>query len=226
MTASSPFSCSDSTSPGVNSSATKRRHRALVGADTPPAHLVPVRHEIAITRACERHVGMLLQETKDLARDHRGALPPASSQDVITRILVGHDFADTIVANMFGNRRVPGVVTIAAIAVAIGLLPLPYGYYMLLRLFLCVLSIYFLSSVHGVRDWREVGPRRVGPALQPYRTSGTWQQTAVEPRQRRDCGVVLDAQSTSDRFTPVMFYRRRGRLDMASSHVLHPEPIP
>ena len=39
---------------------------------------------------------------------------------------------------MFGNRRVPGVVTIAAIAVAIGLLPLPYGYYMLLRLFLCV----------------------------------------------------------------------------------------
>ena len=54
----------------------------------------------------------------------------------------------------------PGVVTIAAIAVAIGLLPLPYGYYMLLRLFLCVLSIYFLSSVRGVRDgekWVLVG---------------------------------------------------------------------
>ena len=46
----------------------------------------------------------------------------------------------------------PGVVTIAAIAVAIGLLPLPYGYYMLLRLFLCVLCIYFLSTVPGVRD--------------------------------------------------------------------------
>ena len=53
---------------------------------------------------------------------------------------------------MFGNRRLPGVVTIAAIAVAIGLLPLPYGYYMLLRIFLCVLCIYFVSSVRGVRD--------------------------------------------------------------------------
>jgi hypothetical protein len=53
---------------------------------------------------------------------------------------------------MFGNRRRPGVVTIAAIAVAVGLLPLPYGYYMLLRVFLCVLCVYFLSSVRGVRD--------------------------------------------------------------------------
>src|SRR5688572_14548984 len=48
----------------------ERRHRALVGADTPPTHFVPVRHEIAITRARERDVGMLLQEAKDLARDH------------------------------------------------------------------------------------------------------------------------------------------------------------
>jgi hypothetical protein len=54
--------------------------------------------------------------------------------------------------NMFGNRSMPGVVTIAAIAVAVGLLPLPYGYYVLLRLFLCVLCIYFVSSVRGVRD--------------------------------------------------------------------------
>ena len=46
----------------------------------------------------------------------------------------------------------PGVVTIAAVAVAIGLLPLPYGYYMLLRVFLCIVCIYFLSSVPGVRD--------------------------------------------------------------------------
>lgn len=53
---------------------------------------------------------------------------------------------------MFVNRRMPGVVTIAAVAVAIGLLPLPYGYYILLRLFLCVLCIYFLSSVRAVRD--------------------------------------------------------------------------
>jgi hypothetical protein len=62
--------------------------------------------------------------------------------------------------NMFRNRPLPGVVTIAAIAVAIGLLPLPYGYYVLLRLFLCVLCIYFLSSVRGVRDrekWVLVG---------------------------------------------------------------------
>ena len=52
--------------------------------------------------------------------------------------------------NMLG--RAAGVVTIAAVAVAIGLLPLPYGYYMLLRLFLCVLCIYFLASLPGVRD--------------------------------------------------------------------------
>jgi hypothetical protein len=61
---------------------------------------------------------------------------------------------------MLGNRRAPGVVTIAAVAVAIGLLPLPYGYYMLLRLFLCVLCNYFLASVRGVRDgekWVLVG---------------------------------------------------------------------
>jgi hypothetical protein len=61
---------------------------------------------------------------------------------------------------VFRNRPLPRVVTIAAIAVAIGLLPLPYGYYMLLRVFLCVLSVYFLSSVRGVRDgekWVLVG---------------------------------------------------------------------
>jgi hypothetical protein len=46
----------------------------------------------------------------------------------------------------------PGAVTIAAIAIAIGLLPLPYGYYLVLRLFLCVLCIYFVSSVPGVSD--------------------------------------------------------------------------
>jgi hypothetical protein len=40
-------------------------------------------------------------------------------------------------------QRPPGVVAIAAIAVAIGLLPMPYGYYMLLRLFLCGVSLYF-----------------------------------------------------------------------------------
>jgi hypothetical protein len=62
--------------------------------------------------------------------------------------------------NMFGSRLRPGVVTIAAMAVAIGLLPLPYGYYMLLRIFLCVLCVYFISSVRGVRDgekWVLVG---------------------------------------------------------------------
>jgi hypothetical protein len=49
-------------------------------------------------------------------------------------------------------QRSPGVVTIAAIAVAIGLLPMPYGYYMLLRLFLCGVSLYFLTRPVGVRD--------------------------------------------------------------------------
>jgi hypothetical protein len=49
-------------------------------------------------------------------------------------------------------RRSPGVVTIAAIAVAIGLLPLPYGYYMLLRLFLCGVCLYYVTSVVRVRD--------------------------------------------------------------------------
>jgi hypothetical protein len=62
--------------------------------------------------------------------------------------------------NVLAKWSLPGVVTIAAIAVAIGLLPLPYGYYMLLRLFLCVLCIYFVSSVRRVRDgekWVLVG---------------------------------------------------------------------
>ena len=61
---------------------------------------------------------------------------------------------------MFGNRRISRVVKIAAIAVAIGLLPLPYGYYMQLRLFLSVLCTYFISSVRAVRDgekWVLVG---------------------------------------------------------------------
>ena len=53
---------------------------------------------------------------------------------------------------MSESRRSPGVVTIAAVAVAIGLLPLPYGYYMLLRLFLCGICLYYLSSVPRVRD--------------------------------------------------------------------------
>jgi uncharacterized protein DUF6804 len=50
------------------------------------------------------------------------------------------------------NWRSPGFLTIAAVAVAAGLLPLPYGYYMLLRLLLCGLCIYFLSSVPRVSD--------------------------------------------------------------------------
>jgi hypothetical protein len=53
---------------------------------------------------------------------------------------------------MFKIRRWPGVVTIAALAVAIGLLPLPYGYYILLRLFLCGVSLYILTRPSGVRD--------------------------------------------------------------------------
>ena len=44
------------------------------------------------------------------------------------------------------------VLSIAAIAVAIGLLPLPSEYYALLRLFLCGLCVYFLAAVPRVRD--------------------------------------------------------------------------
>jgi len=50
------------------------------------------------------------------------------------------------------SRRLPDDITIAAAAVAIGLLPLPYEYYMLLRLFLCGVSVFYLSSLPGVRD--------------------------------------------------------------------------
>jgi hypothetical protein len=50
------------------------------------------------------------------------------------------------------TRRSPSVITIAAIAVAIGLLPLPYLYYVLLRIFLCGLSLYFLTRPTGMRD--------------------------------------------------------------------------
>jgi len=50
------------------------------------------------------------------------------------------------------TRRPPRVITIAAIAVAIGLLPLPYAYYVLLRIFLCGLSLYFLTRPTGMRD--------------------------------------------------------------------------
>ncbi len=57
-------------------------------------------------------------------------------------------------------RRSPGFITIASIAVAVGLLPMPYGYYMLLRLFFCGISLYMLSSVRRVRaveKWVLVG---------------------------------------------------------------------
>ena len=49
-------------------------------------------------------------------------------------------------------RRSFDVLAIAAIAVAIGVLPLPAEYYMLLRLFLCGLCLYFLAAVPRVRD--------------------------------------------------------------------------
>jgi hypothetical protein len=58
------------------------------------------------------------------------------------------------------KRPRPGIVTIAWIAVAIGLLPMPYGYYMLLRLFFCGVSLFYLSRPTGVREgekWVLVG---------------------------------------------------------------------
>ena len=51
-------------------------------------------------------------------------------------------------------------MTIAWIAVAIGLLPMPYGYYMLLRLFFCGMSLFYLTRPVGVREsekWILVG---------------------------------------------------------------------
>src|SRR5262245_49449920 len=67
---------------------------------------------------------------------------------------------DTLGRMIHWNRRSPGLITIAAVAVGIGLLPLPYGYYMLLRLFLCGVSLYFLTRPRGIRDgekWVLVG---------------------------------------------------------------------
>lgn len=48
-----------------------------------------------------------------------------------------------------------GLVAIAGIAVGIGLLPLPAEYYVLLRVFLCGVSLYFLSRPWGARDWEK-----------------------------------------------------------------------
>jgi uncharacterized protein DUF6804 len=53
---------------------------------------------------------------------------------------------------MFKSQRSPDFVTIAGAAVAIGLLPLPPEYYMLLRLLLCGLCIYYLAGVGGISD--------------------------------------------------------------------------
>ena len=62
------------------------------------------------------------------------------------------------------DHRPPGLITIAAVAVALGVLPLPYGYYVLLRLFLCGVSVYFLTRPVGVRDvekWVQIGRAHV-----------------------------------------------------------------
>jgi len=132
------------------------------------------RHEIAIATACKRHVGVLLQEANELSRDQdvsgyeihssrvkRGLFDHTGSTSHNAHP-VTHDgpYPRPRIVNIFRNRRRPGVITIAAVAVAIGLLPLPFGYYMLLRVFLCVLCIYFISSVRAVRDrekWVLVG---------------------------------------------------------------------
>ena len=57
-------------------------------------------------------------------------------------------------------RRPPGIITIGWIAVAVGLLPMPSGYYMLVRLFFCGVSLFYLTRPAGVRDverWILVG---------------------------------------------------------------------
>lgn len=50
------------------------------------------------------------------------------------------------------RHRRPGVITIAWLAVGLGLLPMPGEYYVLVRIFFCGLSIYFLARPAGVRD--------------------------------------------------------------------------
>jgi hypothetical protein len=53
---------------------------------------------------------------------------------------------------MHWPARRPGVITIAWLGVALGLLPMPGEYYVLVRIFFCGLCIYFLTKPVGVRD--------------------------------------------------------------------------
>ena len=58
------------------------------------------------------------------------------------------------------RQRPPRVVTIAWVAVAIGLVPMPPEYYMLFRVFFCGISLFFLTRESGVREvekWILVG---------------------------------------------------------------------
>jgi len=50
------------------------------------------------------------------------------------------------------RARPPGVITIAWLSVAVGLLPMPGEYYMLARIFFCGLCLFFLARPAGVRD--------------------------------------------------------------------------
>src|SRR5687767_726744 len=95
----------------------------------------------------------------------------------------------------FRIRRWPGVVTIAALAVAIGLLPLPYGYYLLLRLFLCGVCLYFLTRPHGVRDVEKWVLAGLVVLYNPIAPIELGQQTVMEHRQHRYSGLVLVSQS-------------------------------
>src|SRR5262245_28045856 len=52
-------------------------------------------------------------------------------------------------------RQSVDLVGLAGIGVALGLLPLPQEYYMLVRILLCGLCIYCLASMPRVRDWEK-----------------------------------------------------------------------
>ena len=56
-------------------------------------------------------------------------------------------------------RRLSSVAAVAGIAVGLGLLPMPYEYYTLLRIFLCGVSLYYLSqtAVSDNEKWVLVG---------------------------------------------------------------------
>jgi hypothetical protein len=81
------------------------------------------------------------------------------------------------------RHRRPGVITIAWLAVGLGLLPMPGEYYILVRIFFCGLCVYFLTKPAGVRDlekWVLTGLAVLYNPLVPIETGRTvWAVASV-----------------------------------------------